>query len=341
MNNTSSKWANYSIIIAAICLLIYFGGNIILPFVFAIFITILMLPMVNFLERIHFPKWLAALFSVLLITAFIGGIGFFVYNEIIYVIRDLPQLIQENTGKEAGEAEEWIAGLDLGSKIQSLSSYIVTNSAEYLQSLVAYVSSTLMMIVTIPVYVLFMLIYRERIDVFIKYKYKNNLENAKEVAVKISKSIQRYIVGLFFVVLTVGILLSTGLYFLEIPYWLLLGIICALLTLLPYIGVIIGALLPLTIAFLTKDSLFYPVSVLVLLVLVQFLEGNLITPKIIGNAVNLNPIVLILGLLIMGALSGILGLILIIPMLAVIRILLDSSEELKPYGKLMENEDEK
>src|SRR5690606_20297153 len=140
-----------------------------------------------------------------------------------------------------------------------------------------------------------------------------NIDSAKSVAQSINQSVRNYISGLFFVVLTVGILLSTGLYFLDIPYWLLLGILCALLTLLPYIGVFIGALLPITIAFLTKDSLFYPISVLVLFVLVQFLEGNLITPKIIGNAVNLNPIVLILGLLIMGALSGILGLILIIP----------------------------
>jgi len=339
MSNTSSKWANYSIIIIAICLLIYFGGNIILPFILAIFITILLLPMVNFLERIYFPKWLAALFSVLLVTAFIGGIGFFVYSEINYMVRDLPEMIKENTGA-VKQAEEWFVGLDLATRIQSLSTEIVTNSAGYFQSLVAYVSSTLFMIVTIPIYVLFMLIYRERIEVFIQYKYKHNLESANKVALKISKSIQRYIVGLFFVVFTVGVLLSTGLYFLDIPYWLLLGIICAILTLLPYIGVIIGALLPLTIAFLTKDSLFYPISVLVLFVLVQFLEGNLITPKIIGNAVNLNPIVLILGLMLMGALSGILGLILIIPILAVIRILLDSSEELKPYGKLMENEDQ-
>lgn len=340
MSNASSKWANYSIIISAICLLIYFGGNIILPFILAIFITILLLPIVNFLERIYFPKWLAALFSVLLVTTFLGGIGFFVYTEIDYMVRDLPEMIKENPGA-VKQAEEWFDGLDLVTRIQSLSTEIVTNSAGHLQSLVSYVSSTLFMIITIPIYVLFMLIYRERIEIFIKYKYKNNLANATKVANQISKSVQRYIVGLFFVIFTVGILLSTGLYFLDIPYWLLLGILCALLTLLPYIGVIIGALLPLTIAFLTKDSLFYPISVLALFILVQFLEGNFITPKIIGNAVNLNPLVLILGLLIMGALSGILGLILIIPMLAVIRILLDSSEELQPYGKLMENEDEK
>jgi predicted PurR-regulated permease PerM len=77
-----------------------------------------------------------------------------------------------------------------------------------------------------------------------------------------------------------------------------------------------------------------------LFVLVQFLEGNVITPNIIGNAVNINPVILMLGLLLMGTLSGILGLVLTIPMLAVLRILFEASDDLRPYARLMANDDE-
>ena len=337
--NTHSKWANYSIVIIALCLLLYYGGNVVLPFIFSIFITILLLPLVNFLERIYFPKWLAAIIAVTLITGLLGGIGFFVYTEIDVMARGLPEIIKQNKGvfQQTGD---WFASFEIADQLEQFSKEIVSNSAGYLQYILSYISSTLFMIVTIPVYVLFMLIYRSRVEAFINLKYQSNLAHAQLVGKKINKSVQNYIIGLFFVVLSVSVLLSTGLYFLDIPYWLLLGILCGLLTLLPYIGVVIGALLPLTIAFLTKDSLFYPISVMALFIIVQFLEGNVITPNIIGNAVNVNPVALMLGLLLMGALSGILGLILTIPILAVVRILFDSSEEFKPFAKLLANSDE-
>jgi predicted PurR-regulated permease PerM len=320
-------------------MLIYYGGNVVLPFIFAIFITLLLLPLVNFLERIHFPKWLSALLAVLFVTAFIGGIGFFVYLEIDLMVREMPEVVKSNQGA-VKQTADWFASFELAESIEQFSTDIVTNSAKYLQNAVTYISSTLMMLLMIPIYVFFMLVNRDRVSVFLRYKYKDNIDKANKVALAIGKSVQNYIVGLFFVILSVGVLLSTGLYFLDIPYWLLLGIICALLGLLPYIGVVIGALLPLTIAFLTKDSLFYPIAVMALFVLVQFLEGNVITPNIIGNAVNINPVILMLGLLLMGTLSGILGLVLTIPMLAVLRILFEASDDLRPYARLMANDDE-
>jgi predicted PurR-regulated permease PerM len=291
------------------------------------------------LERIYFPKWLSALVAVLLVTAFIGGIGYFVYLEIDVMVRELPDVVKSNQGA-VKQTADWFASFEFAKSIEQFSTDIVTNSAKYLQAGVTYISSTIFMLLMIPIYVFFMLVNRERVTVFLRFKYMDKIDNANKVALAIGKSVQRYIVGLFFVILSVGVLLSLGLYFLDIPYWLLLGIICALLGLLPYIGVIIGALLPLTIAFLTKDSLFYPIAVMALFVLVQFLEGNVITPNIIGNAVNINPVILMLGLLLMGTLSGILGLVLTIPMLAVMRILFEASDDLRPYARLMANDDE-
>lgn len=335
----TSKWANYSIILTALCVLIYYGGHIVLPVVFSILIAVLLMPLVNLMEKIGFPKWLSALIAVLLVSALIGSLGYFVYVEIDKMVREIPQLMSENSGV-LKQTNDWLLKEDVMAKVDEYSRGLLANSAKYLQSMLAYMSSTFVMLIMIPVYVFFMLVNRERVEVFMGFKYKDNLDGAKQVATSIAKSVQRYIIGLFFVIFTVGFLLAIGLYFLDIPYWLLLSVLCALLGLLPYIGVVIGALLPLTIAFLTKDSLWYPVAVLGLFVLVQFLEGNVITPSIIGNAVNINPVVLMLGLLIMGSLSGIMGLVLTIPMMAVLRILLEASEELRPYARLMANKDE-
>ena len=252
----------------------------------------------------------------------------------VLLIRNLPGMISKESAA-IYHAEKFMSSPEVAAKVNEYSQDIINFGMGYLQKSVSYISSTLFMIALIPVYIFFMLMSRDRVDAYLMSRHNENLEKTNTVVNDIKKSIQKYIIGLTSVIIVVSTLLSIGLYFLDIPYWLLLGVLCGLLGIFPYIGVALGALLPLTIAILTKDALWYPIAVLGLFVLVQFLEGNVITPNIIGNAVNINPVALMLALLFMGVISGILGLILTIPTLAVVRILMDSSDELRPYAKLL------
>ena len=332
--NNTARWAHYCIILITIVLALFYLGNVILPFILSIFLTILLLPVVQFLDKLWFPKWLSALIAVGLFTGIVGGIGFFLYDEINALIRNLPGMISKESAA-IYHAEKFMSSPEVAAKVNEYSQDIINFGMGYLQKSVSYISSTLFMIAMIPVYIFFMLMSRDRVDAYLMSRHNENLEKTNTVVSDIKKSIQKYIIGLTSVIIVVSTLLSIGLYFLDIPYWLLLGVLCGLLGLFPYIGVALGALLPLTIAILTKDALWYPIAVLGLFILVQFLEGNVITPNIIGNAVNINPVALMLALLFMGVISGILGLILTIPTLAVVRILMESSDELRPYAKLL------
>ena len=332
--NNTARWAHYCIILITIVLALFYLGNVILPFILSLFLTILLLPVVQFLDKLWFPKWLSALIAVGLFTGIVGGIGFFLYDEINALIRNLPGMISKESAA-IYHAEKFMSSPEVAAKVNEYSQDIINFGMGYLQKSVSYISSTLFMIALIPVYIFFMLMSRDRVDAYLMSRHNENLEKTNTVVNDIKKSIQKYIIGLTSVIIVVSTLLSIGLYFLDIPYWLLLGVLCGLLGIFPYIGVALGALLPLTIAILTKDALWYPIAVLGLFVLVQFLEGNVITPNIIGNAVNINPVALMLALLFMGVISGILGLILTIPTLAVVRILMDSSDELRPYAKLL------
>jgi predicted PurR-regulated permease PerM len=340
MNSTgnTAKWAHYAIILTAILMALYFLGAIILPFLLALYLTVLLLPIANLFDKLWFPNWLSALIAVSVLTGIFGGIGFFLFNEITIMAKELPSMISsENQAVE--QIQKFIKSPELAAKINDYSQDIIDFGVSNLQNSLTYLSSTVFTIAMIPVYILFMLLSRFRVNAFLDTRYGEKNDHAYKVLQDLKKSIRKYLLGLTTVMMVVSTLLATGLYFLGIPYWLVLGVICGLLGLFPYIGVAIGALLPLTIALLTKDSLFYPLAVLGLFVVVQFLEGNVITPNIIGNAVNLNPVVLMFALLLMGSISGILGLILTIPSLAVARILMDSSEELRPYAKLLANDD--
>jgi predicted PurR-regulated permease PerM len=332
--NNTARWAHYCIILITIVLALFYLGNVILPFILSLFLTILLLPVVQFLDKLWFPKWLSALIAVGLFTGIVGGIGFFLYDEINALIRNLPGMMSKESAA-IYHAEKFMSSPEVAAKVNEYSQDIINFGMGYLQKSVSYISSTLFMIAMIPVYIFFMLMSRDRVDAYLMSRHNENLEKTNTVVSDIKKSIQKYIIGLTSVIIVVSTLLSIGLYFLDIPYWLLLGVLCGLLGLFPYIGVALGALLPLTIAILTKDALWYPIAVLGLFILVQFLEGNVITPNIIGNAVNINPVALMLALLFMGVISGILGLILTIPTLAVVRILMESSDELRPYAKLL------
>jgi predicted PurR-regulated permease PerM len=338
MNSNTAKWSQYSIILVTIVLALYFLGDVILPFVLSLFLTILLLPVVQFLDKLWFPKWLSAAIAVGILSAIFGAIGFFLFDEINRMVQELPNMISKDSAP-LKHAQELFSSEFIGAKVDEYSQDILDFGVVYLKKSLSYISNTLFMIGMIPVYIFFMLLSRDRVDSFIAEKYEDNNQKTLALVVDVKKTVQRYLLGLLVVILTVGTLLAIGLYFLDIPYWLLLSVMCALLGIFPYIGVVIGALLPLTIAIITKDAIWYPIAVMALFALVQFLEGNVITPNIIGNAVNINPVALTLALLFMGVISGILGLILTIPTLAVVRILMDSSDELRPYAKLLAQKD--
>jgi len=332
--NNTAKWAHYSIILITIVLALFYLGSVFLPFILALFLTILLLPIAQVLDKLWFPRWLSAFIAVGILTSIVGGIGFFLFKEIEVMVNDLPSMIsRENMA--INQAQKLFNSPDVAVKVNKYSQDLIEFGMFYLKQSVSYISSTLFMVAMIPIYIFFMLMSRDRIDAYLSARYGESNQQAMQVVKDVKKSIQHYILGLTTVIIVVSVLLAIGLYFLEIPYWLLLAVLCGLLGIFPYIGVAIGALLPLTIALLTKDALWYPFAVLGLFVLVQFLEGNIITPNIIGNAVNINPVALILALLFMGVISGILGLILTIPTLAVMRILMESSDELRPYAKLL------
>ena len=124
---------------------------------------------------------------------------------------------------------------------------------------------------------------------------------------------------------------------LGIQHAVFFGSLAAVLTIIPYIGILFGSLLPILFALVTKDSLWYPVGVALLFWGVQFLEGNFITPNIIGGKVSINPFAAIIALFLGGMIWGALGMILSLPVLAIVKVVCDIVPSLQPIGFLLDN----
>jgi len=141
--------------------------------------------------------------------------------------------------------------------------------------------------------------------------------------------------GLSLIILIVAVLNTIGLLILGIDNAVLFGVMAAVLTLIPYIGILLGALLPVLFALFTKDSLWYPFGVVLIFMLIQFLEGNFLTPNIVGRQVSINPFAAILALIIGAMLLGLIGVMFALPVLAILKVICDEIVTLKPMGYLI------
>ena len=152
------------------------------------------------------------------------------------------------------------------------------------------------------------------------------------------KAIQSYIFGLLIEALIVAVLNCTALYILGVKYALLLGIIGALLNMVPFIGGIVAIILPLLIATVTKDGYSTQIGIIVAYSIIQFIDNNILVPRIVSSKVQINALVSIVAVLLIGALWGVAGMFLSIPMVAVLKIVFDRIDDLKPWGKLLGDE---
>jgi len=193
-------------------------------------------------------------------------------------------------------------------------------------------------VVLIPVYLFMMLYYKSLLLEFIRKLFRSEHHSAVvEVLANSKNIIQSYLVGLFFEMLIMAVLNSAGLLILGIDYAIILGILCAVLNVIPYIGGVVATLLPMIIAFVTKDSLLYPVLVLVITIVIQFIDNNLIVPKIVASRVQINALISVIVVLIGGAIWGVAGMFLSIPLIAILKVIFDHIEPMKPWGFLFGN----
>jgi len=209
------------------------------------------------------------------------------------------------------------------------------NLSVYLGELVYSTSYLLYFFIQVPIYIFLFLLYREKFKEFFlafnsgggELKWKKDIDGV----------VRGYISGLAIVVIIAGTLNSIGLLALGIDHAIFFGFLSGALTLIPYVGITIGATLPALLALLTKDSAWYAVGVIGVHAVVQFLEGNFITPKITGSKISVNALAAILALLIGNLLLGIAGMILAVPAVGILKILLATSPTLKPFVILLED----
>jgi predicted PurR-regulated permease PerM len=326
--------------IAVLFFILYVGQDIIIPLVFAIMIAILLNPVILFLCRIKIPRVIAIILSLVVTMLLITAVFYFFVTQISLFSESFP-LFKQKFISLFNDTERWIsktfnvAKWKVDAWVTKTRQEGMDNGTVVITSTVSTLSGMLMTFIVMPVYV-FMIIYYKPLllEFFARLFPKNVHGTVVEVLAETKGLIQSYLTGLLVEAVLVAILNSVALMILGIPYAILLGVIGALLNVIPYIGGVVAVALPMLLALATKqpiDALY----VLIAYLIVQFIDNNLFVPKIVASKVKINALVSIIVVLVGNALWGVPGMFLSIPVTAIVKVIFDRVGPLQPFGFLL------
>ncbi len=334
-----AKAALISISAFAFVYTLHIGQQIIIPILYATILAILLNPLVNFLSSKKISKIMAIGMVVALTILVAIGLLYLLSAQVSMFSETYPEL-KAKFNKTSIEFVHWLSE-KFNIRVSKINAWSKETQSDAIDNFaygerITEVGEIILVTMLLPVYLSMILYYKPLLLDFVSRLFRSEHHSAvTEVLAGTKRIIQSYVTGLFFELIIVAILNSAGLLLLGIPYAIILGIIGAILNLIPYIGGIVAIALPMIIAFVTKDSLTYPILVLCLYLLIQFIDNNYIIPKIVASKVQVNALISVIAVLIGGALWGISGMFLSIPLTAIMKVVFDHIEPLKPWGYLI------
>jgi predicted PurR-regulated permease PerM len=311
-------------------------ADILIPLAFAVLIAILLNPLYVRMEK-KIPKVPAIIFSILLAIFFLVGLFYFLSTQIAGFVDKVP-LIQKKVSALMTNADRWSNnhfGINLKKQIASIDS----GGSSLVRSTLGTILGTLSVVVLIPIYVFMMLFYKPLILDFLFniFAEKHSLRVA-EILSETKAAVQSFMQGLMIETAIVCTLNSIALIVIGVPSAVVIGVIGGLLNLLPYIGGLVAIALPVLMLTITREGYSAQLLVIASYLVIQFIDNNILVPRIVSKKVQINALISIVIVLLGGALWGIAGMFLSIPFIGVLKIIFDRVDELKPWGKLLGDE---
>jgi predicted PurR-regulated permease PerM len=338
--------ARLTFTLLSIILVIYvahIGSSIIVPLMFAMLIAIMLLPIVHRLEKWRIPRGMAAVLAVLLFIIIIALIMTLLGKQMEAFISDFPQLEQKLMAVITS-TQDWV---DLKFHINSSTqlSYVekalmgtLGTATSFLSQTFLSLSSLLVFVVFVFLYAFFILFYRRLLVSFLIKMFRDEHRVKVLSVVGSTRSIIKSYVGGLMIEMVIVAILNTALFLiLGIKYAILLGVMAAIFNIIPYVGILTAAILIILVTLATGT----PIQALqagIALFLVHVLDSNVLFPSIVGSKVKINALITIIGVVLGNMLWGIPGMFLAIPSIAIIKIICENIEEMKPWAILLGDE---
>ena len=321
--------------------ILYIAQDIIVPLVFSVILAILLHPVVNFLVRIKINRIIAIIITLILTSLIIAAFFALIFSQAKQFSESWPQFVDKFTVTINELISKIATYLDLEPQI--IHDWITKSKDELLHfsneaigQTIMSVGNAIMLMLLIPVYIFLILFYQPLLIEFVRRLFISSDHNqVNDIVTQIKSVIQRYLSGLVIEAIMVATLNSAALLILGVDYAILLGIIGALLNVIPYIGGLVAVALPMMVVLATKSSAWYAFYVMGSYYFIQLIDNNYIVPYIVASKVKINALFSIIVVFVGNAIWGITGMFLSIPLLAIIKLIFDHIESVKPWGFLL------
>lgn len=325
-------------------LILVAGSGIIAPIIMAFLISIVIFPVYSFFVRKRLPESLSIALSLIILMSVVAAIVWFFSSQISRLVADFP-VIKENVTVHLNSLSNWINGKTHFSSERQLafindqSKKLLNYAGGILGGAATSLTSVFIFVGLIPIYVFLILFYKNLLLRFIFLWFpQDSHEKVKDGMRETQTIIKSYLVGLLIQITYITVLLGASLMIIGIKHALLIGIIFAILNLIPYIGALIGNIVGVLLTLTSSQEVWPIYAVLITIAVVQFLDNNILMPRIVGSKVKINALASIVGVIVGGAVAGISGMFLSLPLIAILKIVLDRSDNLKQWGVLFGDE---
>lgn len=315
--------------------------DVLLPLVFSGVFSLLLLPICRWLEQRGLPRVLAIILCLLLLVLLVAGVVVGFGSQLAQFKSEIPKLQTKlmeffNTAQEWAHQKFGYSPMSVEEVKESTVKALKKSGGTYLGTTLNTTTSVVSNTLQVFIYIFCLLLYRDHLRQFMfRFVAPDKRTAVLHTVDNIQVVVQAYISGLVKVIIIVAVLNGIGLLALGVKFAVFFAIFASVLAVIPYIGIMIGATIPAVITLVESGSMVQAALVVGVFVVVQFLEGNFITPMITGSQVSINPLAAILALILGNELWGTPGMILSIPIVAVIKVVLDANKITEPWGFLL------
>jgi len=331
------RWLQYAVLGSAI---LYVGRQIFIPLSFALLISFVLYPLCARLERTGLGRALAiSLAMTILLVVGLLLVALLIY-QFVGLVEEWPA-IQRKWQASIQELHEVITFIGISETQQQellskMAGLPASNVLAIIRSTIAASVFSLVMLVLVPVYAFLILYYRAYwMKIIVRLFPTERRESLYEIISLTITAYYNFIKGMGLVYLIVGSLNSVGLLLLGVPHSILFGFVASVLTFVPYVGIIVGSMLPITMAWITFDSVWYPLGVIGVFTFVQYLEANIIFPIAVSHRLNVNTLVMLLAIFAGGTLWGVAGMILFVPFVGIAKLIADHNPAWKTASMIL------
>jgi predicted PurR-regulated permease PerM len=341
-HNPVTKATIALVCIALIIVITILGKAVVIPVLFAILIGIVLRPVEKFInEKIRIPRVFAILITVSLFILLVSGMIFFITYELTRFMNDLPEL-KKNLQLHMLRVQAWIFQTfhveyaQQQEYIHSAANQTKMNPSVVAQRTMSSLAGLFTAAVVVPVLLFLVMYYRMLfLNFLLKVFGEKHRTQVAAIIYDTKYAMQGYIAGLFLEMLTVSILQTTAMWIVGIKYFVFIGLVTGVLNMIPYIGILIAGSIGILIGLATGAEANQILFLVLGFSVVQFIDNNILLPNLVGHRVRINAFFSITGVIAGGIICGIAGMFLAIPIMALMKVVFDNIDHLKPWGELM------